>query len=265
MNGSSTNPIRTRGACLVLGLVAAPVFPAWAQVPEHSHGSGLSELSDTELGDMRGRYTVAGDQVAWFGVTMISNWQMQNGEQVQGRLSLSFDLRDPSRPRVSFQPHVSITAVDAAIPAQGQRHIVGAGLANVGGMVQSVQVAGDSNSAHNQASVRIRELDPGELTTRNESGLASMSASQGQNGMLASASLSEQTARVLLQIDGQGAVEQWIGASGMGQTIQLAADSQAASNWMEVDIARQPLPTRGQLGQNVAQAITLSRGLAIGY
>jgi hypothetical protein len=266
MDSSHTRTSRTPGACLVMGLLAAPVVPAWAQVTAQDHGSGLTELSDQELGDMRGRYTVGGDQVAWFGVTMISTWQNESGQQLQGSLQLSMDLTDPQRPRVSFQPHVSITATDAPIPAAGQRHISSAGLANVNGMVQGVQVAGDGNSVYNQANVRLRELDPGELAARNGSAAATTrSASQSMAGMQASAVLGEDSARILLQVDGQGAVEQWIGASGMGQSIALATDSHSASNWMEVDIARQTLPTRGPLGQNVAQAITLSRGLAIGY
>lgn len=267
MNSHHNNPIRRHGACLAIGLVAAPVLPAWAeQAAAEAPGRGLTELSDEELGDMRGRYTVGGDQVAWFGVTMVSTWATDNGRQVEGRLQLSMDLRDPERPRVSFQPHVSITAGDAPEPAAGQRHIDGAGLRNASGMVQSVQLAGDGNRARNQASLRVRELDPAELANAPANPVqGASSASQGLGGIQATAALGAQSARVLLQIDGQGAVEQWIGASGMGQSIQLATDGHAASNWMEVDIARQAVPARTSLGQNVAQAITLGRGIAIGY
>ena len=83
--------------------------------------------------------------------------------------------------------------------------------------------------------------------------------------MNAVAQLENNAARVLLQIDGQGAVEQWISGNGMGQTIQLAADGQQASNWMELDVVRNTSQGRTGLGQNVAQAIALSRGIAVGY
>ena len=262
-------PTARRGLCLALGLAAIPASSAWAQdAAGHAAapGQGLTELSDEELGGMRGRYTVGGDQVAWFGVTMVSSWQLENGQRLEGRLTLAVDAAAPDRPKLSFQPHVSITATDAPLPTEGSRAIDASGLANVDGLVQSVQVAGDGNRAHNLARVSLRNAAPGSTAEDPAATAAPLAASASLAGMSASAGLQDQTARVLLQIDGHGAVEQWIGRSGMGQTIQLASDGQAASNWMEVDIVRQPLAGgRAQLGQNVAQAIALGRGIALGY
>ena len=59
-----------RKLCIAMGLVAAPAaLPAMAQQspndePATSPDSGLTELSDEEMGDMRGRYTVGHDTVA---------------------------------------------------------------------------------------------------------------------------------------------------------------------------------------------------------
>lgn len=262
MNGTPVFLLRACGAGLAFGMLAA-ALPGMAQeTPRPAHG--LTELSDAELGAMRGRYTVGVDQVAWFGVTMVSRWVTQAG-QLQARVHMGVDVRDPRQPQVTFQPHVSITAADAPLPpaSSGQRTVDAAGLANVNGMVQSVQVAGDGNVAANQADVRVRRLAAGEAPPAG--GVQALSAQQSVDGMQATATLDGQAARVLLQIDGQGAVQQWIGTSGMGQSIQLAADGQAASNWMELDVARQPLPGRSIVGQNVAQAIALSRGLPAGY
>jgi len=274
MNGKRT-------LCIAIGLAAAPAaLPAWAQaqaVPspaqdDSSPGSGLVELTDEEMGDMRGRYTVDTNTVAWFGVTMVSTWQNQAGQQLTSQLKITMDVSQPEQPKVTFQPHVSITHVDAPSPVpSGQREIDNAGLANVNGMVQSVQIAGDGNVASNTARVSLRESDEppsaspqvADVAASTSTALATASAP----GMSAVASLEGNAARVLLQIDGQGAVEQWISGSGMGQTIQLAADSQQASNWLELDLVRHPAQTqaRSALGQNVAQAIALSRGIAIGY
>ncbi|MCR6686109.1 hypothetical protein [Pseudoxanthomonas sp.] len=263
-------PTARRGLYLALGLAAVPASSAWAQdaaANAAAPGQGLTELSDEELGGMRGRYTVGGDQVAWFGVTMVSSWQLENGQRLEGRLTLAVDAAAPDRPKLSFQPHVSITATDAPLPTDGSRAIDASGLANVDGLVQSVQVAGDGNRAHNLARVSLRNAAAGTAPEDPAAtGDAPLAASASLAGMSASAALQDQNARVLLQIDGHGAVEQWIGRSGMGQTIQLASDGQAASNWMEVDIVRQPLAGgRAQLGQNVAQAIALGRGIALGY
>ena len=96
---------------------------------------------------------------------------------------------------------------------------------------------------------------------------ASTIATANVAGMNAVAQLEGNAARVLLQINGQGAVEQWINRSGMGQTIMLASDGQTASNWMELDIVRNSNTSQARAGvaQNVAQAIALSRGIAVGY
>ena len=100
--------------CLALLLagapaVAAPPAPAPARTP-------LSEIPDAELGDMRGRYVVGNDLVAWFGVTMTSVWQTASGQTLQGTLQLGMDFSAGGTPTLSFEPTVSITAADAPLP-----------------------------------------------------------------------------------------------------------------------------------------------------
>ena len=279
-----------RTLCVAIGLASAPVaLPALAQ--QSADGvraapvSGLTELSDEEMGDMRGRYTVSNNTVAWFGVTMVSTWQNQAGQQLTSSMKVTMDARTPDKPVVRFQPHVSITTVDVAPPSpDGQREIDNAGLANVTGITQSIQVAGDDNAAHNVAQVTVRDQVPtGEgaapagaepaasadvvpaIAVPDPVALQATIATASAAGMNAVAQLDGNAARVLLQIDGQGAVEQWINRSGMGQTIMLSSDGQTASNWMELDIVRNTSQARAGVAQNVAQAIALSRGIAVGY
>ena len=284
MNGKRT-------LCIAIGLATAPAaLPAWAQVQEAQAtnapaASGLTELTDEEMGDMRGRYTVSNNTVAWFGVTMVSTWQNQAGQQLTSSMKVTMDARTPDKPVVRFQPHVSITTVDVAPPSpDGQREIDNAGLANVTGITQSIQVAGDDNAAHNVAKVTVRDQVPnGEgaapagaepaasadvvpaIAVPDPVALQATIATASAAGMNAVAQLDGNAARVLLQIDGQGAVEQWINRSGMGQTIMLSSDGQTASNWMELDIVRNTSQARAGVAQNVAQAIALSRGIAVGY
>ncbi|WP_372017202.1 hypothetical protein [Pseudoxanthomonas sp. 10H] len=270
-----------RTLCIAIGLAAAPAaVPALAQEAKAAGAapaSGLTELTDEEMGDMRGRYTVSSNTVAWFGVTMVSTWQTQAGQQLTSSMKVTVDGRPPDGPVVTFQPHVSITAADAPVPTpDGQREIDNSGLANVTGVVQSVQVAGDGNAGNNTAHITIRDepATPEQATASVTAAAAVLPGPEASpstvavasvSGMNAVAQLEDNTARVLLQIDGQGAVEQWINRSGMGQTIQLAADGHQASNWMELDVVRSTSQGRTVLGQNVAQAIALSRGIAIGY
>ena len=143
---------------------------------------------------------------------------------------------------------------------------------------------GDDNAAHNVAKVTVRDQVPnGEgaapagaepaasadvvpaIAVPDPVALQATIATASAAGMNAVAQLDGNAARVLLQIDGQGAVEQWINRSGMGQTIMLSSDGQTASNWMELDIVRNTSQARAGVAQNVAQAIALSRGIAVGY
>ena len=284
MNGKRT-------LCIAIGLATAPAaLPAFAQAqalpsPATTPATGLTELTDEEMGDMRGRYTVSNNTVAWFGVTMVSTWQNQAGQQLTSSMKVTMDARTPDKPVVRFQPHVSITTVDVAPPSpDGQREIDNAGLANVTGVTQSIQVAGDDNAAHNVAKVTVRDQVPtGEgaapagaepaasadvvpaIAVPDPVALQATIATASAAGMNAVAQLDGNAARVLLQIDGQGAVEQWINRSGMGQTIMLSSDGQTASNWMELDIVRNTSQARAGVAQNVAQAIAISRGIAVGY
>ena len=182
---------------------------------------------------------------------------------------MGIDVSQPDRPKVTFQPHVSITAANAPMPTpSGERSIDHAGLANVSGLVQSVQVAGDANRATNVARITVRDGGDQPGAAANPDPGNGLSAAAQAQGMSAVASLQDNAARVLLQIDGQGAVEQWIGSSGMGQSIRLAADGHQASNWLELDMVRSNVSiadSRTLLGQNVAQAIALSRGIGFHY
>lgn len=239
-----------------LGLQAQPPQPP---EPARAPGSGLQEIPDAELGLMRGRFAVGDNRVLWFGVSMISNWQTQGGQLLQGRLDIGFDLRDGA-PTVSFTPHVTITDEQAPMPVPGgQRSVDGAGLANVSGLVQSVQVAGDRNAASNLTSLTLREGDVPDAGAIGGGATGALASSAGAAS--ASVRFDGNTAGVLLQVDGHGAAEQWIRAGSMGQSIRLASDGQAVSNQLHLDLVRQSLPANAMLNQNVAQAIASTRGV----
>ncbi|WDS36379.1 hypothetical protein [Pseudoxanthomonas sp.] len=263
-------------AALGMALVGAQfAAKAYADEPVQqeeasSQRPGITEISDEELDGMRGRYTVDDGSVAWFGVTMNSSWQSDTGQVLQSALKIGMDFSDgKQRPVVTFEPVVSITASDAptvlADTAPSVRHVVnGAGLANANGMVQSVQVAGDDNSAANVTSLRVLEGGSIPLVDAGAGVLghgASATVAAHRNGALAQAGIDGGAARVLLQIEGAGAVQQWVGNGSMGQTIQLGGYHQNISNSMELTLIRQSASAGGALMQNVAQAIGFSRGV----
>ncbi|KAG1246302.1 hypothetical protein G6F68_014700 [Rhizopus microsporus] len=90
------------------------------------------------------------------------------------------------------------------------------------------------------------------------------SASAQQAGVSASAVLGGNQARLQLQVDGQGLVQQWIRNGSVGQGIALAGDGQAASNQLRLELVRNTAGGNLPLSQNVAQAIALNRGMGPG-
>lgn len=245
---------------LAAALLLAPALGARAA--DSAPGTGLHELADTELNAMRGRYTVDDHTVAWFGVTMISTWQTASGQLLQGTLAFGMDFGNgKGQPTLNFTPSVTLTKADAPVPmpATGTRSVDGSGLANVGGLLQSVQVAGDGNLASNVARLTIRDGNA-PATTGRATGTGGASVSDGNASV--SVGFDGQSAGVQLSIDGQGTVQQWIRNGSLGQSVQLAADGQSVSNRLEIDLVRQVSSANTPLALNVAQAIGLTRGIA---
>lgn len=264
--------IAALGVALASAQLAAKAHAedAVPQDEEVQHPAGITEISDEELGDMRGRYTVDGGSVAWFGVTMNSSWKDDTGQVLQGALKIGMDFRDgKQQPVVTFEPVVNITTTDpptavADATPPASTAVDGAGLANVDGMVQSVQVAGDGNTAANVTHLTVLEEgnipEPGVGARVLHPGTAVTVATRN-NGALAQAGVEGGAARVLLQIEGAGAVQQWVGNGSMGQTIQLGGFHQSLSNSMELTLIRASGTAGGALLQNVAQAISFNRGV----
>ena len=136
----------------------------------------------------------------------------------------------------------------------GTGQVDAAGLANVGGLVQAVQIAGDGNTARNGLSLRVRDGTAPALSTDTVT-----SAELRVDGAQARAMLDDGGARVLLQVAGQGAVTQWIDARAIGQSIQLTGDGSRVGNQMQLDLVRQAVPASQAVHQNLIQAIGMTR------
>ncbi len=83
-------------------------------------------------------------------------------------------------------------------------------------------------------------------------------------GASATAVLEGNQAHLLLQVDGQGLVQQWIRNGSVGQGIALTGDGQIASNQLRLELVRNAVGGNLPLSQNVAQAIALNRGMGPG-
>jgi hypothetical protein len=258
---------------------------------------GLSEVGDDELADMRGRYTVGDNTVVYFGVQMISTWQTNTGQTLQSAVNLGMNFsKNPNQPQVTFVPTVTITTADAPLPTSTtpstiSRSIQTGGIANVGGLTQSVQLAGDRNAVGNITSLNIQNIGSGSSGngTPSSNGIAFLDSSTGSpstdndgaastsfttnNGVgtadgrtatvgnaTASSTYANNAADVDLSITGQGNVSQWIHSGSLGQTIALTTDNQVVTNQMIVSLVTQSVTsTTSQIARNLTQSMNLSR------
>ena len=246
---------RLRACWWLSACLAWMAMPALANEPSPP-SRGLHEIPDGELDLMRGRYIVGDNKVLWFGVSMITSWQTQSGQTVQGALRIGMDFRNGA-PTISFTPNINIGLADAdATVASGGRSIDSAGLGNVSGLVQSVQVAGDGNRAGNTTSLLVRDGD----VPATQAGAAS-SVDTGNAAATASAHMDANGARLSIGVNGQGMAEQWIRAGSVGQSIRIAGDGQQVSNRLQLELVRQAVPTHALVMSSVARAIALNQGI----
>lgn len=258
------NVVRVQLASVLAGVLVAGIAQAdggAAQGPVLR--PGLQELADAELAGMRGRYTLGGNNVAWFGVTMISQWQTAAGSNLNAAMRVGFDMRGGAQPKVSFLPSVQVVSGAEADPAVGPaRQVDSAGLANVDGLVQSVQLAGDGSQVSNQAQVVVRSGEVPDWGSGTATGAGQASARDGAAS--ATAWANGQRAGVQLQLVGHGQVSQWLGQGALGQSVALATDGSWVSNRLQLEVVRAGQGASTPLAQNVAQAIGSSRGLGMG-
>lgn len=170
---------------LALGIMCrcAPVLAN--DEPNDSHlGAGIHDVTDPELADMRGRYVVGDNAVVYFGVEMITTFQSNTGQTLQGTLTIGMNFsKNGNSPQVTFVPTATITTPNAPLPTAStiqsnvSRSIQSGGVANVGGFIQSVQIAGDNNAAANVTSLNIQNggTAPNTSTSSNSSSTSSSS------------------------------------------------------------------------------------------
>lgn len=247
---------------------------AWAAQTQAT-GNGLTEIGDQELAQMRGKWTPPGNTstVAYFGVTMTSNWNATGGQQLSSSMTLGMNFDSSGNVQMTFQPTVTIVQNDPTTTAGSnrdtvQRTVDSSGLANVSGLVQGVQIAGDRNLADNVTSVVV--------SSEGDSGTPAPAAGTSFTGQTqslavrdgdasASASIGNQGMQVSLSINGQGQVQQWINGGSLGQVIAIGADGQSVHNSLQIQLVQRSLAGTVDLSHDLAQSMSLMRGIGMSF
>lgn len=250
-----------RGGRFALVLSVMPLIGVPAVQAATSTFSGFTsarQLSDDELGALRGRYIDQG-KLMYFGVRMNTEWRTSAGDYINAGAELKGNLAGAS-PGVSFEPYLTMVEVansGVGMSGNGAR-IVDAGTGNARGVVQSIQAGGNYNSATNDLTVDI-------LGATDFSGLSASNGGsierQLASGMRVAVGQGGQGPGIEVSLPGVGNVQQRImPGQGLRQMIQLSSNDQSVRNItrLQLYMDRQSVRT-GSVGMR--QAVESLRAL----
>jgi len=251
---------------IALALIGALAFTPVARAdlpPDLEVFSNMQEVPDGELSHMRGKFA-SNNQVLYFGVEMVSQWQTPTGNIVTAGANLNIDFRGGSgQPSVQYSPTVSIVQQGqgvATVQASNANGVSGgAGLANVSGVSQSIQVAGQSNKIQNgiDMQVDLTSSQGGGLIPSAVQGQAGAVSATGDDGTVAMVTLSNNSIGVNVIVPGQGQVLQTIRDQGMFQSARIGGDLNQIHNTITMHVG---INTAAGMG-GVGSAYTALQGI----
>ncbi|MGQ7245868.1 hypothetical protein ACUN9Y_00825 [Halomonas sp. V046] len=216
---------------LAMGLASPAAMAATTDFKRFEGFSNARQVSDEELGGMRGRFVAKG-RLMFFGVQMMSEWRTAAGETLRAGARVNGDLRGQA-PTLKFEPTLTVfrQAGSQATQLSGEggngATVSNAGVANVSGVVQSIQAGGDFNSAANDLQIDV--LDAGSIG--GSRGGAGGAATRSVAGTQLSVAAHGSDMRVAIDIPGMGSVRQAIvPGRGLQQSIQLTSSLQQVRN-----------------------------------
>ncbi len=233
MNGKTLLLVTT--ALLPATVLATPTPPG---VKVHH----ITQLSDTELGALRGRYVGPGG-VTYFGVEMTTRW-VSPAEQIDAGLHLGLSMAGPGQPQVELRPVLTVVsfADAAAVDTQSQNtaYVSNDSLGNISGALQNIQVAGDYNTVRQDVELVVLHDAPAPApgTTGTPGGV--LLAQQTPGGT--SVDISAGSTQIGLDLDhpGRGHVAQQIRGgtlqAGLLQSTQLPSDFNQVHNLLRITV-----------------------------
>ncbi|WP_286986118.1 hypothetical protein [Halomonas sp.] len=229
MMGHDRGPGLKYWAMLLALSLALGAPAALAATTDFDRFEGFSEarqLSDSELGQQRGRFADKG-RLMFFGVQMVSEWRTAAGDHLSAGAQMLGDL-SRGQPTVSFQPTITVVESAAGLASLGNgATIVDRGTANASGVVQSIQAGGDFNVAANDLVIDVMDASSFGGVSPDTSGNLTRSIA----GSTIAVSAVGNNMSVFVDIPGMGSISQAIvPGGGLNQAIQLSSNMQQVRN-----------------------------------
>lgn len=212
----------------------------------------LSDVSDEELSEMRGRFIRQGRPI-YFGITMQSQWSTAGGEIINAGMNIGINLRKDIATE-------NMVTIDLDLDDTGKKptEATPSSTVNVGsldstqGVAQAITVAGDDNQAHNSSTMTLHFVSPDQAGKSGDKifyfGGKSLGTSQkttettttshvSKNGVVTTAFVDENGVGVKIEVPEQGAAMQLLRSksdsregSGLFQTVQVEGSANRVTN-----------------------------------
>lgn len=233
---------------LLVAACLAASLPAQAQVFKPI------EVKDSELAGLRGRYVMPG-RIISFGVVMNSTWQNANGDRIGATATMHVQQN-------TFKPQFYVSLINdkgtgnSMTPGTGSVS-GGSGLNNTQGVTQTLQAAGDYNTAYNNVSINVKESKTATANgTPSGQVLAGGSSISGSNGA-GTLNISAGANGIKMGINAsnnQGYAVQSLAQGGLSQAAVLLGGNNVVSNMTQLNVVlRDNMPTAGALNCNLDQ------------
>lgn len=249
-------------------LLSASVLalPATAQAATANHGLRGQAVSDAELAQMHGKF-VDGSKVMFFGITMSTQWEAFDGHRHDVELGFNVSMNQGR-----FTPQITLYRVLPDNNGGGTGNgnnpastgvVVNDSLNNVNGLLQNIQVAGDSNSVLNDVTWRITDQSIGEPTGEVEQITPNgTQIIEGAGGAYTELQVSNGELGYRLTVPNQGQVQQTIGSTsirGLVQSTQLTGNVNQVFNQMRLQVQVSPIASGGK--RNLRSTLSNLRGI----
>lgn len=205
---------RTWGVHLFANLII--VFLLATPLLSFAKGPFFTELSETELSDIRGMY-VSPSRVQYFGISMTTQWGTPSHSIHQVGMSVAMQV-------TKGVPHLDVSrsgTLGAEVASNQVKDAdINPALEQIGGVVQGIQVAGVDNTIHNKLSVNMIDSPPADRSGDTRDFSPGRQVYQTDNGITTDFSLSDKKLGYSISTD-EGIVTQALAHNMTSNTNQL--------------------------------------------
>jgi hypothetical protein len=240
-------------AMTTLALLLNAAVAAAGELPDI--GIDLSKaqrLSDSEMGQERGRFAINGQPILFFGLVMKSTLGPQPGlpgDMLSAGVALGVDLSGTT-PKVTTSLTWA-TETDASLATPGSPPGSSGALGKLnGGVGQVVQIAGQGNTAGNSAVINLTTSAPKFVPPTAPAGTPC--------GTLCKSKIDPDGVQVMVSMPGAGSAAQTINPQSILQAIALDGNLFQAFNSLQIDVQLGPTSPNSVSGlSTVLQAIQM--------